>query len=111
MLGVLRVFVLAPRVGERYALALELPVMLAVACVATGRLLSRFAVPAAPGARLAMSAAMLLLLFAGEAALAAGLSGTSPVAWLAGFAEPASWPGLAAQIAAGLMPLARRRGH
>ena len=111
VLGVLRVFVIAPRLGAGWALALELPVMLAVAWVATGWLLRRCAVPGALGARLAMSAATLLLLFAGEAALAARLSGTSPAAWLAGFADPASWPGLAAQVAAGLMPLARRRRH
>jgi hypothetical protein len=110
-LGVLRVLVLAPRLGPGWALALELPMMLAIAWVATGRLLRRFAVPDAAAPRLAMSGAMLLALFAGEAALAAGLAGASPAAWLAGFAEPAAWPGLAAQVAAGLLPLVRRRGH
>jgi hypothetical protein len=110
-LGLARVLVLAPRLGESRALALELPAMLAIAWIATGRLIRRLAVSGALGARLAMSVATLVLLFAGEAALAAGLSRARPGAWVAGFAEPAAWPGLAAQVAAGLMPLVRLRGH
>jgi hypothetical protein len=108
VLGTLRVLALAPRLGEGPALAIELPLMLAVAWLATGRLLRRLAVPPAPGARAAMSAATLLLLFAGEAALAAALSGSSPAAWVASLASPAAWPGLAAQVAAALMPFLRR---
>ena len=110
-LGVIRVFVLAPRLGEGWALALELPLMLALAWGATGWGLRRWAVAAEIAPRLAMSAALLLVLFAGEAALANLISGASPAAWRAGFAAPRSWPGLVAQIAAGLMPLVRRRGH
>jgi hypothetical protein len=110
-LGTLRVLLAAPRLGPGWALVLELPVMLAIAWAATGWLLARLAVSPRPVPRLAMSATALLLLFAGEAALAAGLTGTRPAAWLAGFAEPSSWPGLAAQILAGLMPLLRRRAH
>lgn len=37
LLGTLRIFVLAPRLGPDAALALELPVMLAIAWVATSR--------------------------------------------------------------------------
>ncbi|MBP7240925.1 hypothetical protein [Amaricoccus sp.] len=109
VLGALRVLVAAPRLGEGWALALELPAMLAIAWTATGRFLRRLAAPGALADRLAMSAALLLVLFAGEAALAAGLAGASPAAWLAGLADSAAWPGLAAQIAAGLMPLWPRR--
>jgi hypothetical protein len=115
LLGTVRVLVAAPRLGAGWALVLELPLMLAVAWAASGWLLRRFRLPpplAAPGA---MSAAALLLLFAGEAVLAAVLTGTDPTAWLAGLARPAAWPGLAAQIAAGLLPILqrvlRRRAH
>ena len=63
--------------------------MLAIAWAATGWLLRRCAVPGALGAaRSRCPPATLLLLFAGEAALAAALSGTRPAAWLAGFARP-----------------------
>jgi hypothetical protein len=109
LLGTLRVLVAAPRLGSGLALALELPLMLALAWWASGRLRRRFGV--ASRQRRAMAAAALVVLFAGEAALAAALFGLGPAAWLAGFAPPAAWPGLAAQVAACLMPLSRRRGH
>lgn len=108
LLGTFRVLVAAPRLGSGWALALELPVMLGIAWVATAWLLERFSVPPRAPARAAMAAAALATLFAGEAALAAALAGNGPAVWLAGFADPAAWPGLAAQIAAGLMPLLRR---
>jgi hypothetical protein len=111
LLGTLRVLVAAPRLGAGLALALELPAMLAIAWLASGRLGASFAVTPEPAARRAMSAAALLLLLAGEAALAVLLTGLRPAAWLAGFAHPAAWPGLAAQLAASLMPLLRRRVH
>ncbi len=111
VLGTLRVLVAAPHVGTGWAVALELPVMLAIAWRATGWLLACFAVAALTPPRLAMCATTLLLLFAGEAELACLLADTSPMAWLLGFADPASWPGLAAQLLAGFMPLLRRSTH
>ncbi len=111
LLGTVRVLVAAPRLGSGWALALELPLMLAVAWAASGWLLGSFRLPPAMAAPAAMSAAALLLLFAGEAVLAAVLTGTGPTAWLAGLAHPAAWPGLSAQIAAGLLPVLRRRAH
>jgi hypothetical protein len=107
VLGTLRVLLAAPRLGPGWALALELPLMLAIAWAATGRLLARFAVPPRPGPRLAGSSPPLRR----GAALAALLADTRPVAWLAGFADPASWPGLAAQLLAALIPLLRRCAH
>jgi hypothetical protein len=111
VLGLLRVLAVAPAFGAGPALALELPVMLAIAWGAAGWFVGRLAVAPDLRPRLAMAAATLVLLLAGEAALAELLSGTSPAVWLAGLAAPASWPGLAAQVAASLMPLVRRRGH
>ena len=110
MLGTLRVLLVAPRVGEGAALALELPLMLAIAWVASGWLVRRHRV--APGReQRAMAAAALAVLLAGEAALAALLSGIGPATWLAGLLRPAAWPGLAAQVATCLMPLVRPLRH
>jgi hypothetical protein len=85
--------------------------MLAIAWGITGRLLDALAIGPNLPQRLATSAVTLLVLFCGEAGLAALLSGTGPAAWLAGLSRPAAWPGLAAQILACLLPILRRRGH
>ena len=109
VLGTLRVLVLAPALGAGPALAVELPVMLAVAWIGCGAVLRRLSVAGMTGARLAMAGMALLVLLAGEAALAAVLPGQTPGAWLAGLGRPAAWPGLAAQVAAAALPLVRLR--
>ncbi len=108
-LGALRVLVVAPALGEAIALALELPLMLAIAGIACGTVLRRLRVATAAGPRAAMAAIALGCLLSGEAALAALLTGQSPAAWLAGLARPAALPGLAAQVVAAALPLARHR--
>ena len=106
ILGTLRVLALAPRLGTGWAVAIELPLMLAFAWTVTGPILRRARVPSgAP--RLVMSVTALAFLLAGEAALAALLTDAGPRAWLQGLRAPAAWPGLAAQAAAALMPLMR----
>ena len=107
-LGIIRALLLVAALGAAPAVAIELPVMLVFAWIACGWLVRRFAVPAIPGARLAMGAAAFALLMAAEAALAVLGFGQSPEAYLAGLATPAGLLGLAGQVAFGLMPLVRR---
>ena len=115
LIGTLRVLVVAPRFGAGWTLALELPLMLLLAWKASGALRRRFRVAARPGPRRVMAAAALVVLFAGEAALAKLLFGLGPAAWLAGFVRASAWPGLAVQVAACLMPIVgsnrRERGR
>ncbi|MCB1313134.1 MAG: hypothetical protein KDK29_15235, partial [Sedimentitalea sp.] len=68
LLGVLRVVVLTPALGPLRAVALELPLVLALAWIVARRLLR--ARPAPPGARLAMGAVAFCLLMLAELALA-----------------------------------------
>lgn len=105
VLGALRVLVVAPRVGAGAALALEIPLMLALAWWLAGRLARGLP----RGGRAAAAAATLAVLIAGEVALAEALSGIGPRAWFEGLGSPAQWPGLLAQLVAALMPLLRFR--
>jgi hypothetical protein len=106
LVGTARVLVLAPRLGETAALAIELPAMLAIAWLLAGRLVRRLPHPA-PRARAAMAASAALLFFAGEIGLGWALLGQPPSAWVAGLARPAALAGLAAQLAALAMPILR----
>ncbi len=108
VLGAVRVLLVAPALGEGRALALELPLMLAIAWVACGVILRRQRVATAARPRATMAAVALGCLLAGEAVLAALLVGQSPAAWLAGLARPEALPGLAAQLVAAALPLVRR---
>jgi hypothetical protein len=105
--GFTRTFVLAPRLGEVAALAIELPTMLAIAWVAAGRLVRRLPRPT-PGARAMLTASAALVFFVGEIGLGWALLGQPPAAWAAGLARPAGLAGLAAQLAALAMPILRR---
>lgn len=110
VLGAVREIVVAPRLGAVAAVALEVPIMLAISWVAAGVLVRRFAVPARIPARLLMGGFAFVLLQLAEIALAAGF-GTPPGAYVAGFATAKGALGLAAQGAFALLPLAvARRG-
>ncbi|MBS7791210.1 hypothetical protein KTR66_14495 [Roseococcus sp. SDR] len=90
LLGPLREFVLAPRIGRVAALLLELPLMLGFCAWIAPRLLRRCRVP--PGrARLRMGFTALLLLLALEFFAGVALRGWDLRAWLAQFTTP---PGL-----------------
>ena len=75
MLGPLRMILLIPRVGERTAELLELPVMLGVCWLAARWVTRRQAVPPRPAPRLAMGAMGGALLLAAEFALVLPLRG------------------------------------
>lgn len=109
LMGVLRVLVVAPRLGEGGALLLELPVMLAASWLACGGLMTRFAVGARPGERVVMSAAALVLLLIAEPVGAMVLFGRAPGELLDAYRTVPALLGLASQVAFVLFPLFRRR--
>ncbi len=68
-LGPIRILVLAPKIGERTAELLEMPVMLAVSAATAHWVLRRFPVPARTGLRLALGFLALLFMLLAEFAL------------------------------------------
>lgn len=106
VLGALRTLVVAPRLGDLAAVALELPLMLAASWTLAGALVARFSVPPDVAARLAMGGIAFILLMAAEALLSR-LAGRTLAEHLVLYARPEHLLGLAGQIAFGLIPLAR----
>jgi hypothetical protein len=107
-LGVVRTLVLEPRFGAWPALALELPVMLALSWIACAWAIRRFDVPATVSARLGMGTMAFALLMLAEFALALAL-GESPAGYLTQLTSPLGLAGVAAQFAFALFPLIRAR--
>jgi hypothetical protein len=106
VMGVLRVTWLAPQVGDLAAVAIELPLMLALSWWVAGRVLGHWSVP--PGvARLAMGAMAFAALMAFEAATTLAFGG-SLSAFVTGLATPHGALGLSGQIGFGLIPWLRR---
>ena len=81
VLGVVRTFWLAPRLGERHAELLELPIMLVVAYVSAGYVIKRFRLPDVKSACLVGIIALILLL-ALEFTLVLELRGMSVTGYL-----------------------------
>jgi len=110
MLGAIRVFVVAPRLGETGAVVLELPVMLAVSWFTCGWLIAYMAAPHSKEAGAIMGLVAFALLLAAEFALARVGFGRSAAEYLSAFATPPGLIGLAGQIAFALFPAIRLRG-
>ncbi len=108
-LGAIRVMLLTPAAGELAAVALELPLILALSWLACGALLRRITVAPRTGPRLLMGAAALTALLAAEAALSALAFGRGLAEWSASLARPAGTLGLAGQGAFALFPWLRLR--
>lgn len=105
VLGVARVLLAAPRIGELAAVALEVPVTLAVSWVVCPRLVRRFAVGRdAPGLAV-MGASAFVLLMALEWALALLVFGRSVQETLGTYRSAAGILGLAGQVGFALVPL------
>ncbi|MDT8855647.1 hypothetical protein RNZ50_11605 [Paracoccaceae bacterium Fryx2] len=106
-LGVLRVLVVAPRIGEVAAVLLEVPLVLAISWVVAGHTLRRWPGVARPGAALGMVALAFMMLMAGEALLSVLVFGVPFGAYLAAMLRPAGLIGLAGQIGFALIPRLR----
>lgn len=107
VLGTLRVLVVAPRLGEPGAVALEVPVMLAASWWACARLERRFAVPRAARERIAMGAAGFVLLQAAEVALGVVAFGRGPAEQLDALARTPGAIGFLAQLGFAAIPIVR----
>ncbi len=108
MFGTLRVLVVAPAFGEFAAVLVELPLILAVAWIACGFVLHRFAVPKI--ARATMAATSLALLLLAELGTGVFAFGQTPDAAVARMLAPGNWLGLAGQLLFVAFPLLRLRG-
>jgi len=108
-MGVLRVLVLIPRLGEVAAVLLEVPLVVAASWWACRRATAHWQVSAASADRLTMGALAFGLLMALEWVLSVTAFGRTSAQFLQAMATPAGAIGLAAQVAFGLMPLLVRR--
>lgn len=109
LLGVLRVLIIAPQLGEGPAVLLELPVMLTASWVACGIVMRRFGIGARKGSRAMMSAVALVLLLIVEPIGAMILFGRTPGDLLGSYRTFPALLGLASQVAFVSFPLFRRR--
>lgn len=105
VLGVVRVGVLVPRLGETLAVAMELPVMLAVSWLAARSVVRWLDVPATIMARAVMGGIAFALLMGAELALATVLLGLTVSQHLASYADLAKALGLVAQLVFAAMPV------
>lgn len=109
ILGVLRVTVVAPRLGVAGAMAVEAPIMLAVSWFICGGVMTRLDLGAERGERSLMSATALVLIVIAELALARFLAGQTFGELLASYRSAPALMGLASQVAFVLFPLFRLR--
>lgn len=102
-LGVLRVFVVAPRLGEMAAVLLELPIVLTLAWWVSRRLTRHLADGAVE--RSTMGASALLLLLAADFGLALLMGSGGPQGVIDRWLSPPGAVGLLGQLVFGLLPL------
>ena len=83
LLGTIRVPLLVPRLGERYAELLEMPFMFVAIVLAARYVVRRFALPASLSLRLQVGFLALALSVVAELLLAAALQGRSVAQYIA----------------------------
>ena len=105
VLGSLRVVVLAPRIGELGAVAVEVPVMLAVSWFTCARLLAWFEVGGSIIGRFHMGGVAFGLLTIAEIGVSIAAFGRSPAEHLAAYRSGGAILGGLAQIAFAAIPL------
>lgn len=104
VLGALRVTVVAPALGPLAAVALEVPLVLALSWIVAGRVLARWPLPDKRPALALLAFALLMVL---ELATALAF-GQTPAQFLTAMTTPAGALGLAGQIGFALIPLVRQ---
>lgn len=109
MLGMVRVRMLQPRLGEVGAVAVELPMMLAFSWVVCGWLVERLSIPWRAADRLTMGGVAFVLLMAAELLLGVAISGGSVTEQFAAYRSAAGMLGLAGQAGFAVLPLLLRR--
>jgi hypothetical protein len=107
--GALRVTLIAPAIGPLAAVALEVPLILALSWFVAGRVLARWPMPRGTALGLGVLAFLILMLV--EVTLAWLLSGQAPSAYAATFLTPPGALGLAGQIGFALIPGLRNRNR
>ena len=106
VLGVVRVMLVGQVTAPVTAVALELPVILALSWVVAGWTIRRHRVTARPAARLVMGAVALGVLLAAELLLWLALTGGA-AGFAARYSTPGGLLGLAGQVLFALIPWAR----
>lgn len=84
VLGVLRVTLVVPRLGERLAELGEMPIMVLASALAARRVLARSDAAGTLARRLALGGLALALLVGAEYLVATGLRGLTPAEYLSG---------------------------
>lgn len=107
VLGTARVLLVAPRIGEFAAVAIEVPVMLAIAWPICARIVRSFALGRG-SERAAMGVSAFVLLMALEWALALLLFRRSVAQMIGGYGTAAGLLGLAGQVGFALLPFLQR---
>ncbi len=103
-LGILRILVLVPLVGEVAGVVFELPLMLALSWFASRWLVARFALPAGTP-RLHVGGLAFALLMAAEFSVSVLVFGRSPAEHWATYRMVSAQLGLLAQVLFAVMPL------
>ncbi|MGI9426364.1 MAG: hypothetical protein ACR2PA_24510 [Hyphomicrobiaceae bacterium] len=105
VLGVIRILVLVPSVGESAAVAVELPVMLVFCWYVCGFLVRTFAVPRSAMPRLSMGILAFVLLMIAEVGLSVFLFERSLADHLRHVGSTPGLMGFAGQVAFALFPV------
>lgn len=108
VLGTLRVFVLAPKLGESTAVLVELPIILAVSWLACRWLIARFRVPTMLSDRLVMGGLALAVLLSAEIGVSMLGFGRTLSEHLQQYQQLPPLIGLAGQIVFAMFPVIQR---
>jgi hypothetical protein len=109
VLGAIRLFLLAPRVGATIAVLAEAPLMLAASWWISRVCIAHFRVPAQLGARIVMGGVAFVTLLLAEFALSTLVFGRLPAAYVSSLVSTPGAIGLGAQIVFALFPLVQAR--